>query len=143
MNNHSENILVKLLQIVIYLVYLLILLAINQFMKTFKQIGDIRLVERMSKEQIQDYWLELKETRYDSYYYRELLEKIMKMNPNIVLPSEEERNKIEKEAINISLWEENWDKMNIERIKRGGIDYSIFSKETMWIEKGVRISNNR
>jgi hypothetical protein len=112
-------------------------------MKTFKQIGDIRLVERMSKEQIQDYWLELKETRYDSYYYRELLEKIMKMNPNIVLPSEEERSKIEKEAINISLWEENWDKMNIERIKRGGIDYSIFSKETMWIEKGVRISNNR
>ena len=111
-------------------------------MKTSKQIGDIRLVDRMSKEQIQNYWLELKETRFDSYYYRELLEKLRNMNPNMVWPVEEEISKIEQEALNISLWEENWDKLNTERVNRGGLDYSIFRDTPMWVEKKLRIMNN-
>ena len=102
-------------------------------MKTSKQIGDIRLVEKMSKEQIQNYWLELKESRFDSYFFREMFERVKKMNPNIILPAEEEVNKIETDAINISLWEENWAKINADRINRGGIDYSIFKGNTMWV----------
>jgi hypothetical protein len=111
-------------------------------MKPVKKIGDVGLVDRMSKEQVQNYWLELKEARFDSYYYRELLEKIRKMNPNIIWPEEEELLKIEQEALNISLWEENWDRINSERINRGGVDYSIFRDTTMWVEKEYRISGN-
>ena len=125
-----------------YLVYLLIFLVYQGIMKPSKQIGDIRLIERMSKEQIQDYWLELKEARYDSYYYKELFEKIKKMNPNLILPAKEDMQKIEDEAKNIALWEENWDRMNEERINRGGIDYSIFKGGNMWLEKAYKISTN-
>ena len=104
-------------------------------MKVLKKIGDIRLIEKMSKAQIQNYWLELKESRFESYFFREMFERVQKMNPNIVLPTKEEINKIEQEALNIALWEENWDKINRERINRGGIDYSLFKDSTMWINE--------
>lgn len=125
----------------IFLVYLLIILAIN-IMKLSTRIGDIRLVDKMSKEQVQDYWLELKETRYESYFYREIYERIIKMNPNLVLPVEEEIENIEKKALDVALWEENWDKLNKERILRGGADYSVFRDKPMWIDPEYRISNN-
>ena len=97
---------------------------------------------KMSKKQIQNYWLELKEARFDSYYYREILDKIKRMNPNMVWPEEEETIKIEQEALNIALWEENWDKINTERVNRGGLDYSIFRDTPMWVEKEYKLSNN-
>ncbi len=111
-------------------------------MKLSTRIGDIRLVDKMSKEQVQDYWLELKETRYESYFYREIYERIIKMNPNLVLPVEEEIENIEKKALDVALWEENWDKLNKERILRGGADYSVFRDKPMWIDPEYRISNN-
>ena len=111
-------------------------------MKPVTRIGDINLVDKMSKEQVQDYWLELKETRHESYFYREMYERVIKMNPNLVLPPEEEINNIEKEARNIALWEENWDKMNKERILRGGVDYTLFRDKPMWIDPEYRISKN-
>ena len=111
-------------------------------MKTSKRIGDIQLVDKMSKEQVQDYWLELKESRYESYFFREMYERIIKMNPNLVLPTEEEINNIESDALNVSLWEENWDKLNKERILRGGVDYTIFRGKPMWIDPEYKISKN-
>ncbi len=111
-------------------------------MKPATRIGDKRLVDKMSKEQIQNYWLELKESRYESYFYREMYERIIKMNPNLVLPVEEEIENIEKEAMNVALWEENWDKLNRERILRGGVDYTIFRDKPMWVDPEYRISNN-
>jgi hypothetical protein len=111
-------------------------------MKPLKRIGDIRLVDKMSKEQAQDYWLELKESRYESYFYREMYERIIKMNPNLVLPVKEEIEHVEKEAMNVALWEENWDKLNKERILRGGVDYTIFRDKPMWVDHEYRISNN-
>ncbi len=125
----------------IFLVYLLIILAIN-IMKPSTRIGDISLVDKMSKEQVQDYWLELKESRYESYFYREMYERIIKMNPNLVLPPEEEIEHVEKEALDVALWEENWDKLNKERILRGGIDYTIFRDKPMWVDPEYRISKN-
>lgn len=109
-------------------------------MKPLKRIGDIRLVDKMSKEQIQDYWLELKESRYESYFYREMYERIVKMNPNLVHPVEEEIENIETEALNVALWEENWDKLNKERVLRGGVDYTIFRDKPMWVDSEYRIS---
>ena len=111
-------------------------------MKPATRIGDKRLVDKMSKEQIQNYWLELKESRFESYFYREMYERIIKMNPNLVLPVEEEIENIEKEAMNVALWEENWDKLNRERILRGGVDYTIFRDKPMWVDPEYRISNN-
>lgn len=125
----------------ILLVYLLIILAVS-IMKPATRIGDKRLVDKMSKEQIQNYWLELKESRFESYFYREMYERIIKMNPNLVLPVEEEIENIEKEAMNVALWEENWDKLNRERILRGGVDYTIFRDKPMWVDPEYRISNN-
>jgi hypothetical protein len=104
-------------------------------MKISRKIGDVGLLEKMSKVQIQNYWLELKESRFESYFFREMFDRVQKMNPNIVLPTNEEINKIEHEALNIALWEENWDKINKERIHRGGIDYSLFKDTTMWINE--------
>jgi len=111
-------------------------------MKPSTRIGDIRLVDKMSKEQVQDYWLELKESRYESYFYREMYEHIIKMNPNLVLPVEEEIEHIKKEALNVALWEENWDKLNKERVLRGGVDYTIFRDKPMWVDPEYRILNN-
>lgn len=111
-------------------------------MKPLTRIGDTRLVDKMSKEQVQDYWLELKETRYESYFYREMYDRIIKMNPNLVLPTEEDINNIKKNAMEVSLWEENWDKLNKERILRGGNDYTIFRNKSMWVDPEYRISNN-
>lgn len=111
-------------------------------MKTSKRIGDILLVDKMSKEQVQGYWLELKESRYDSYFFREMFERIIKMNPNLVLPTEEEINNIESDALNVALWEENWAKINKERILRGGVDYTIFREKPMWIETDYKISTS-
>jgi len=104
-------------------------------MKTSKRIGDIGLVEKMSREQVQDYWLELKEARYDGYFFREMYERILSMNPNLVLPPEEEIRRIEKDALDIALWEERWDTLNKERIVRGGLDYSLYRDKPMWVEK--------
>jgi hypothetical protein len=64
------------------------------------------------------------------------------MNPNLVLPAEEEIENIEKEAVNVALWEENWDKLNKERILRGGVDYTIFRDKPMWVDHEYRILNN-
>lgn len=102
-------------------------------MKSISKIGDAGMVEKMSLEQVKNYWMELKEARYDSYYYREMLEVISRMNPNIVWPEEEKIHKIEQEALNIALWEEDWEKMNKERISRGGTDYTIFRQGAMWV----------
>ena len=99
-------------------------------------------MDKMSKEQAQDYWLELKESRYESYFYREMYERIIKMNPNLVLPVKEEIEHVEKEAMNVALWEENWDKLNKERILRGGVDYTIFRDKPMWVDHEYRISHN-
>lgn len=117
-------------------------ISIQNYMKTSKRIGNIQLVDKMSKEQVQDYWLELKESRYESYFFREMYERIVKMNPNLVLPTEEEINTIESDALNVSLWEENWDKLNKERILRGGVDYTIFRGKPMWIDPEYKISKN-
>ncbi len=94
-----------------------------------KRMNSLELVDRMTKEQIRDYWYELKQTRYDGYYYRELHEKIMEMNPNLVMPDTEAIKKIEKEALSIAFWEENWEIKNERRIKDGGQDYSLFRKK--------------
>jgi hypothetical protein len=111
-------------------------------MKVSRKIGDARLIDKMSKEQIQNYWLELKESRFESYFFREMFEKIQKMNPNLVLPDHEEIKKIEQEAMNIALWEEHWDKINTERVNRGGVDYSLFKDTTMWINsQDYKVSN--
>ena len=111
-------------------------------MKVSRKIGDVRLIEKMSKVQIQNYWLELKESRFESYFFREMFERVKKMNPNLVLPDKEEVNKIEQEALNIALWEENWDKVNAERVNRGGIDYTLFRDTAMWInEQEYKVSN--
>ena len=111
-------------------------------MKVSRKIGDVRLIEKMSKAQIQDYWLELKESRYESYFFREMFERIQKMNPNLVMPDKEEINKIEQEALNIALWEENWDKINKNRVNRGGVDYTLFKDTTMWIHhQDYKVSN--
>jgi uncharacterized protein YabN with tetrapyrrole methylase and pyrophosphatase domain len=105
-------------------------------MKSFGKIGEARMVEKMSLEQVKGYWMELKEARYDSYFYREMMDRIVKMNPNIVWPAEEEVHKIEQEALQIAMWEENWEKINEERIGRGGTDYTIFREASMWVDMG-------
>ena len=102
-------------------------------MKVSRKIGDVRLIERMSKAQIQNYWLELKESRFESYFYREMFERVIKMNPNLAMPPKEEVDKIEQDALNIALWEENWDRINSDRVNRGGTDYTLFNDKSMWI----------
>jgi hypothetical protein len=90
-----------------------------------KKMQSIEIIDRMSKDQIRNYWYELKQMRYDGYYFRELYEKILKMNPNLVLPDQQEITKIEKDALSIAFWEENWEISNERRVKSGGVDYSI------------------
>jgi len=102
-------------------------------MKVSRKIGDVRLIERMSKAHIQNYWLELKESRFESYFYREMFERVIKMNPNLAMPPKEEVDKIEQDALNIALWEENWDRINSDRVNRGGTDYTLFNDKSMWI----------
>jgi len=91
------------------------------------KIGKPELVMELTKDQLYDYWFELKQTRYDSYFFREIFERVRKINPNLVLPDEEYINLIEQEAMNIAMWEENWEKINRERVKNGGVDYSLFN----------------
>lgn len=110
-------------------------------MKISRKIGDVRLIERMSKAQIQNYWLELKESRFESYFYREMFERIIKMNPNLALPPKEEVDKIEQDALNIALWEENWDRINSDRVNRGGTDYTLFNDKSMWINNKQNQTN--
>lgn len=110
-------------------------------MKVSRKIGDVRLIERMSKAQIQNYWLELKESRFESYFYREMFERIIKMNPNLALPPKEEVDKIEQDALNIALWEENWDRINSDRVNRGGTDYTLFNDKSMWINNKQNQTN--
>jgi hypothetical protein len=111
-------------------------------MKISRKIGDVRLIDKMSKAQIQNYWLELKEARFESYFYREMFERVQKMNPNLVLPPKEDVDRIEQDALSIALWEENWDKINTDRVNRGGIDYALFKDNNMWInEQDYKVSN--
>ena len=88
--------------------------------------GDPSIVEQLNTEQLINYWHELKLSRYDSHFYMKLLERIKVLNPNLVLPAEAEIENIRKEALGLALWEENWENKNRERVKRGGIDYSLF-----------------
>ena len=104
-------------------------------MEVSRKIVDVRLIEKMSKTQIQNSWLELKESLFESYFFREMFERVQRMNPNLILPADEEVNNIEQEALNIALWEENWDKINTDRVNRGGIDYTLFKDATMWINE--------
>lgn len=95
-----------------------------------KKLHSIELIDNMSKEQIRDYWYELKQARYDGIYYREMFENIKKMNPNLVMPDGEIIGRIQKEALAIAFWEENWEQLNKKRVKNGGTDYSIFQRDS-------------
>ena len=90
-----------------------------------KKMQSVEIIDRMSKEQIRDYWYELKQMRYDGYYFRELYQKILKMNPNLALPDQDEIDRIEKDALSVAFWEENWEISNERRVRNGGVDYSI------------------
>ncbi len=90
-----------------------------------KKMQSIEIIDKMSKEQIREYWYELKQMRYDGYYFRELYQKILKMNPHLILPDQEEINRIEKDALSVAFWEENWEITNERRVRNGGVDYSI------------------
>jgi len=92
-----------------------------------KKMQSIEIIDRMPREQIRDYWYELKQMRYDGYYFRELYEKILKLNPNLVLPDQDEIKRIETDALSIAFWEENWEVTNERRVKNGGMDYSILN----------------
>lgn len=105
------------------------------------KIGNPELIMDFTKEQLYDYWFELKQTRYDSYFFREIFEKVRKINPNLVLPTSEYINLIEQEAMNIAMWEENWEKINRERVKNGGVDYSLFNTQSEFkIEKNNKLA---
>lgn len=91
--------------------------------------GDDSIVENLNMDQIKAYWHELKMTRYDSHFYLMLIDKLKLLNPNLVYPAEEELQLIRKEALDLALWEENWEIKNRERVKKGGIDYSLFRKD--------------
>ena len=91
-------------------------------------LGDDSIVENLNMDQIKSYWHELKMARYDSHFYLILIDKLKSLNPNLVYPAEEELKKIRDEALNLALWEENWEIKNRERVKNGGIDYSLFRK---------------
>ncbi len=90
-----------------------------------KKMQSIEIIDNMSRDQIRDYWYELKQMRYDGYYFRELYEKIFEMNPNLIFPDEEKLERIKKDALSIAFWEENWEITNKRRVKNGGVDYSI------------------
>jgi len=55
-----------------------------------------------------------------------MLDKIKLLNPNLVMPPEDEIEKIRNEAMGLALWEENWEIRNKERVKKGHLDYSLF-----------------
>ena len=93
------------------------------------RIGNPAIVEQLNIEQLKAYWQELKLSRYDSHFYLMLLEKIKLLNPNLVFPPESEIEKIKNEALNLALWEENWEVKNRERVKNGGVDYSLFNQK--------------
>jgi len=103
-----------------------------------KKMQSIEIIDKMSRDQIRDYWYELKQMRYDGYYFRELYDKILKLNPNLILPEEEEIKKIQKDALSIAFWEENWEITNERRVKNGGVDYSIL--KCIAVEKKSSIS---
>ena len=94
---------------------------------------DTKLIENMTKDQFREYWAELKQARFDSHYFREMLDKVKKMNPNLILPEEEVMEKIKADALSIAFWEENWEQLNEKRVREGGVNYSIFFREN---EKG-------
>ena len=109
-------------------------------------IGDPAIVENLNLDQLKNYWQELKTSRYDSHYYLKLLEKIKALNPNLVMPPDEELETMRSEALNLALWEENWETKNRERVKNGGTDYSLFRSEEkikdLFIEKDPQIAVN-
>ena len=91
-------------------------------------MGDDKIVEKLNLDQIKAYWHELKMARYDSHFYLLLMDKLKALNPNLIYPAEEEIQLIRNEALNLALWEENWEIKNQERVKNGGVDYSLFRK---------------
>ena len=106
------------------------------------RLGDTTIVEKMTLNQLKDYWQELKMMRYDSHFYLKLFEKIKLLNPNLILPEEEEIEKIKSEALSLALWEENWENKNRDRVKNGGIDYSLFiyDKEILELKDNTNMS---
>ncbi len=93
------------------------------------KIGDPSIVDQLNTDQLKDYWYELKMMRYDSHFYLKLLERIKALNPNLVMPDTLEMERFKSEALGLALWEENWEIRNRERIKNGGIDYSLFRQK--------------
>lgn len=104
-----------------------------------KKMHSFEIIDKMSREQIRDYWYELKQMRYDGYFFRELYDKVVKMNPNLVLPEKVEIERIEKDALSIAFWEENWEITNERRVSKGGVDYSILKCQN---NSEKRISGN-
>ncbi len=90
----------------------------------------VELVDNMTREQIRDYWYELKQCRYDQHYYRAMYDHILRMNPNLVMPDPGVIHRLEKEALGIAFWEENWEITNQRRVRNGGQDYSLFQQVT-------------
>ena len=90
---------------------------------------DTKLIENMTKDQFRDYWRELKQARFDSHYFREMFDKVRKMNPHVVMPDDEVIERIKADALSVAFWEENWEQMNEKRVRQGGINYSIFFRE--------------
>jgi hypothetical protein len=70
-----------------------------------------------------------------------MFERIIKMNPNVALPPKEEVDKIEQDALNIARWEENWDRINSDRVNRGGTDYTLFNDKSMWVNNKQNQTN--
>lgn len=107
-----------------------------------KKMQSIEVIDNMSKEQIREYWYELKQMRYDGYYFREMYQKILKMNPNLILPDKEEVNRIEKDALSVAFWEENWEITNERRVQNGGVDYSILkcNQDAKYPLRGVKLN---
>ncbi len=106
------------------------------------KLGDPSIIDKLSNEQLKNYWHELKMSRYDSHFYIKLLDKVRSLNPNLVLPDDEEIEKIKNEALNLALWEENWEIKNKERIKGGGTDYSLFRQNNTFRPMNNQINNN-
>ena len=104
-------------------------------------LGDDKIVEKLNLDQVKSYWHELKMTRFDSHFYLMLIDRLKSLNPNLVYPAEEELQQIRNEALNLALWEENWETRNRERVKKGGIDYSLFP-ENENIRKLEKIKDN-
>ena len=91
-----------------------------------KKMTSVEIVDKIPREKLREYWYELKQSRYDQHYYREMYDRILKMNPNLILPDGGETERIRKDALEVAFWEENWEISNARRVKNGGMDYTLF-----------------